>query len=69
MQRGGEDSANADLLHFNVSSNGVDSNLLAFMITFENSDSVSIGSIQDSLLVEVVNPAFFSSADSGLTVP
>ena len=47
VQRGGEDSASAEQLRFNVSSNGVENDLLIFMIKFDEPDFVSIGSIQE----------------------
>ena len=39
------------------------------MILFGNAEYVSIGAKQDILMVEVINPTFFSSANSGITLP
>ena len=40
-----------------------------FELDFEYPEYVSIGSKPDLLIVEVVNPAFFSSTDSGSNIP
>ena len=61
LQRGEEDSAIPEMLNFNVSSVGVENDQLSFLIGFENPNYVSIGSKQDLLTIEIVNPTFFSS--------
>ena len=66
--RGGEDSADIQVLNFNVSSQGVIYDELSFKIKFENPDYVSIGSMSDILTVEVVNPTFFSSLTTGTSI-
>ena len=66
---GGEDSAEPERLLFNVTSKGVYKDLLTFLISFEDPEAVSIGKQADILVMEVINPTFFSSAGSGHTIP
>ena len=68
LRRGGEDSALVDQLNFNVTSIGVVDDQLTFTIKFDSPGVVSIGSKPDKLLIEIVNPSFFSSSDSGTTI-
>ena len=65
VELGDEDSASAKSLTFHVRSTTIENDLVSFKIDFENPDSVSIGSKQDKLIVEIANPNFFSSKDSG----
>ena len=68
VTRKSEDSAPKDKLSFKVESNGIDGDELKFSVIFDNPDSVSIGSRKDELVMEIVDPRFFSSSGKGKSV-
>ena len=51
-----------------MSSKGVEGDYLKFSIDFADPDLVSIGSDEDELRIKIVDPQFFSSSTSGITV-
>ena len=65
VKTGGEDSADVNMLNFNVSSQGLQDGELSFKIEFENPNFVSIGSHSDTFIVTV----FFPSITADSTIP
>ena len=65
MNRGDESSADIEDLAFNMIINRIENNELDFNINFSNPEYVSIGSQQDILKIEVIDPDFFASRTTG----
>lgn len=65
LYRGADDSADAELLGFEVQSESVEGSDVNFVLKFDHPLLVSAGVIPDVLIAKIVNEEFFSSAGSG----
>ena len=63
LRRGDEDSARIEDLNFTVNVPKIDGDELKMKFEFEHPEKVSIGSIPDAIIAEVINADFFSQAD------
>ena len=66
--RGGEDSALASLLKFEVLSKSIEGDLCHFALKFESPELVSLAQTPDVLVVSIVNDSLLSSSESGVGV-
>ena len=60
LRRGDEDSAQLEDLYFTVNVPKIDGDELKIKFEFEHPEKVSIGSLPDVIIAEVINADFFS---------